>query len=739
MSVPARNFAQLLREVLMTRTVPAIIMLVDGPGALLGPIASPLVLLSDDNRVNAKGFAPKTGSGQSKLVGMSKEYIESCIVEEIRAVVPSGYIGLDTPLETVGIDSIAVLELRNKIEDRLGVRLRNDDLASDSLSIATLTRLVLDKLKDSRPSLDIPAQRLLPTSVWQGTASPIPSQLHKPIVFVLSSPRSGSSLLQLCLQAHPSLYAGQELHLLPFDTMAERAADLTMATLTLGLVQTFAELLGQTVTAARIRLAAYGADCPTWRVYQSLLLQAGSRILVDKSPPNAHHINVMHRARQLFSSARYIHLIRHPYACVSSGLELVRGFMDYEHATWTAVEQSWVGTNRACDTFMRFLEDERKHGHAVPSMRLRYEDLLRDPEGVTQALCRDLLDIGWVAGMADPYTTRAVESFRGTLGEHATADPKLLRRKKIEATHADKWREIRPPQPLLNPTIELAMAYGYELPPQMDFELQWITQPGEQANQPPVLCIHDFTGLLWAFRKLGPLLSDSGCLGIRCSTRLLDGCMCMQDLAARYITIAPLSLWGRSRPICIVAYSLGCHIAFWMASLLEADGYTVELVLLDGPVGLTENLPPRMGGYAKQIALHLRRKAGITHAEAGGADVPNTYTLSEEGSAAMAIAQLEVVLEMLEGAGKEACAAAARLLEMPDVAVMPISPPQCPTLLIHTAAYRERGVRTVATRLLPQSVVHELAGTHFSFITKSALDVADLVADWRAQTMQLSA
>ena len=42
------------------------------------------------------------------------------------------------------------------------------------------------------------------------------------VLFVLSNERSGSSLLQLCLQVHWSLYAGQELYLLPFSTVDER-------------------------------------------------------------------------------------------------------------------------------------------------------------------------------------------------------------------------------------------------------------------------------------------------------------------------------------------------------------------------------------------------------------------------------------------------------------------------------------------------------------------------------------
>ena len=49
------------------------------------------------------------------------------------------------------------------------------------------------------------------TSIMQDGPPAIPARLTSPILFVLSYMRSGSSLLQLCLQCHPSLYAGQEL------------------------------------------------------------------------------------------------------------------------------------------------------------------------------------------------------------------------------------------------------------------------------------------------------------------------------------------------------------------------------------------------------------------------------------------------------------------------------------------------------------------------------------------------
>merc|ERR1712185_170577 len=70
----------------------------------------------------------------------------------------------------------------------------------------------------------------------------LPRLPPRPILFLLSSPRSGSSLLQLCLNAHPELYAGQELFLLPFETLGERRRLLEGTGFEEGLVKTVMEL-----------------------------------------------------------------------------------------------------------------------------------------------------------------------------------------------------------------------------------------------------------------------------------------------------------------------------------------------------------------------------------------------------------------------------------------------------------------------------------------------------------------
>ena len=60
---------------------------------------------------------------------------------------------------------------------------------------------------------------------------------------------------------------------------------------------------------------------PTWRLYDILQDSCFPQILVDKTPHNADHPSFLDHAESIFNSAaRYCHLVRHPYACIASGV-----------------------------------------------------------------------------------------------------------------------------------------------------------------------------------------------------------------------------------------------------------------------------------------------------------------------------------------------------------------------------------------------------------------------------------
>jgi acyl carrier protein/NAD(P)-dependent dehydrogenase (short-subunit alcohol dehydrogenase family) len=186
------------------------------------------------------------------------------LLEEAASFVHAAHgslVDADAPLVELGVDSISAMELRVRIEARTGVRLRNVDMLSDP-SVAHLATLVEHALHargaagsvDGGMDAELAARPWLLSSVASGYARPPDARLTNPIVLLLSSPRSGSSLLQLCLNAHSGVYAGQELFLLPFESLDERRRCLRGTGFDEGLAKTLMELRGCGYAAAQASL-----------------------------------------------------------------------------------------------------------------------------------------------------------------------------------------------------------------------------------------------------------------------------------------------------------------------------------------------------------------------------------------------------------------------------------------------------------------------------------------------------
>ena len=177
--------------------------------------------------------------------------------------------------------------------------------------------------------------------------APAPAERNPSAVFVLSPPRSGSTLLRAMLGGNPALFAPPELYLLPFDTLADRKAWFSGS-------QRF-QLEGNTRALMQLRgLGPADADAmmaelearrtPVHAYYRMLQGWLGSRTLVDKTPYYASRIETLERAEAMFRDARYVHLTRHPYG-------VIRSFEEAKLATL------W---------YPRLVGDRRGRAHAVP-------------------------------------------------------------------------------------------------------------------------------------------------------------------------------------------------------------------------------------------------------------------------------------------------------------------------------------------------------------------------------------
>jgi amino acid adenylation domain-containing protein len=292
--------------------------------------------------------------------------------------------------------------------------------------------------------------------------APFPEEGKNPrAVFVLSPPRSGSTLLRVLLAGHPQLFAPPELELLSFNTLDERARAFSGRDRFWreGLVRAVMEVLKVAAGEAEEKIGeAEREGLSTHRFYGRLQGWLGERLLVDKTPSYALDPAILARAEQGFDRPLYIHLLRHPYGMIRSFEEarLDQIFFRRPHpfSRRELAELLWTVSHRNIEAFLQGLPAERQ-------VRVRFEDLVRAPEKVLDELCQKL-SVPYLPAMADPYRDPRA---RMTDGPHAESrmlgDVKLLQHSRIDPEVAERWREGLAGDFLGTPTWEMAERLGY--------------------------------------------------------------------------------------------------------------------------------------------------------------------------------------------------------------------------------------------------------------------------------------
>ncbi len=189
--------------------------------------------------------------------------------------------------------------------------------------------------------------------------------MRVPLLFIISSPRSGSTMLERMFESHSRILGGPEPHLLTplahlgvwgkvdkasYDhVLAAEAQKLFVANLPNG-EQDYWD--------------ACRAYCDT--LYGRLLAASGKDILLDKTPAYALILPFMMR---VFPDAKYVVLTRHPLATFSS---YANSFFDGDYAE---ANQYNPILNRYMPAIAAFLRQD-----AVSHCHVRYEDLVKGAE-----------------------------------------------------------------------------------------------------------------------------------------------------------------------------------------------------------------------------------------------------------------------------------------------------------------------------------------------------------------------
>jgi hypothetical protein len=263
------------------------------------------------------------------------------------------------------------------------------------------------------------------------------------------------------LAGHPGLFAASELQLLGFATLQERAAAYAgrFSSWLDGTIRTVMEAKACDADAAIAMMRAAEADGLTTREFFGRLQEmVEPRILVDKSPSYALDPEALRAAESDFDGARYIHLVRHPLTMIRSferlHMEQVLYLDEHSFSPRQLAELVWTLSHRTVTAFLAGVPEERWY-------RVRFEDLVRDPESHMRAVCARI-GIPFDPALLRPYEGLESKMIDGVHPESAPmGDPGFLAHRDIDASAAAIPVDAIE---LGEPTLELAASLGYVQP-----------------------------------------------------------------------------------------------------------------------------------------------------------------------------------------------------------------------------------------------------------------------------------
>ena len=281
-------------------------------------------------------------------------------------------------------------------------------------------------------------------------------------IFILSPPRSGSTLLRVMLAGNKELFAPPELQLLCCNTLQDRKATF-VDRYSFWLEGTMRALMNimdcDAETAKRKMEECERQDMTTPEFYRLLQDLVHPRKLVDKTPAYALDLETLKRAEDSFEGARYVHLLRNPYG-------MIRSFEDakldqifrYEHSLSTRqlAECIWQICHQNIRTFLKSVPAQRQHV-------VRFEELVKQPADVLKELCR-FLEVEFDEAMVQPHKQSEQKMTDGIHGlSRMLGDIKFHTHTKVDENIADRWKQHHEDNFLGEATCELATSLGYEM------------------------------------------------------------------------------------------------------------------------------------------------------------------------------------------------------------------------------------------------------------------------------------
>lgn len=191
----------------------------------------------------------------------------------------------------------------------------------------------------------------------------------KGLVFIGGCPRSGTTLVQRVLNAHPEVYAGPEFDHIPLDILPLR------------------EKMRQRVVSGRTSQITSEAEIDkafqkfVTSIFGAKLQTENKRVFAEKTPANG---LALEELAQLFPQAKLIYVVRDPRDVVNSMLSVSESMAAGRKRPPRYLRSASAAIETINSYHEKGLQAQRKQDQI---MLLHYEDLVGEPERTAQKIC----------------------------------------------------------------------------------------------------------------------------------------------------------------------------------------------------------------------------------------------------------------------------------------------------------------------------------------------------------------
>ncbi len=277
------------------------------------------------------------------------------------------------------------------------------------------------------------------------------------LIFIISQPKAGSTLLQRIVAGHPDIQTSAETWLMLHPVYGLRKTGIETR-----------YNANWAATGVREFLDHYADGEETYRegvrrfaetIYGSVLEKHGKRLFLDKTP---RYTMIVDELYELFPAAKYILLIRNPLAVLKSELHT------YVKGDWPMLSQFKPDL---LDAPGRLVAARSKLGDAA--LEVRYEDLVTSPESTVRPLC-EFLGIEFDSGLLDYSDTPAPKGrMNDPVGIHRHTAP--------SPGSLDKWKELGADRQLRHFALQYLAAIGDETVTALGYDPGELRREIEQA------------------------------------------------------------------------------------------------------------------------------------------------------------------------------------------------------------------------------------------------------------------